>query len=411
MGVAAAVAAPAVLLAGCAGTAPDPVPSPEAEPAPAFDGVIGQDWVEHEGAGEALDHVYAVWSGFGALWALRDNGPDATDTLLRSENAADWHEVELDPRMPGDISDQAQWYADDEQLLVAFSHYTAQFTVSPWLARYDGAEWSFHGPEDFGRPSPSGSLTLHTDSVQAVAPVGDSVLLLVGASWYDGGSSTIGCACNAPLVLHADGSAEWIAVQGGPLGRLDTFGGLDRLIPVDDGVLLVTSWLDGTSGFDARIHVLHSIDGLTWTERTGPSTTEAPVGELTEVVRSGGNWVTATLLRDRTARTEHVVLLHSSDGMDWTVAYRSEADQYRDIHTVIATETGFYAFPVSPLTDQNGSDVLFSADGRDWAVYSDAVTTPWGDTPEVLAATEVDGGLLVHTNERKDPLYLSGATP
>ncbi len=400
----------ALIATGCSSPAPDAeTPAPELEAPPEFDGVVGRDWVQVPTEQGSLSGAYAIRHGLGSLWALRDD--DGTDSLITSTDGMTWVDVPLDPRLPDDIEVSASLYVDDERIVVAYSEqFDERRQVAPWIAIGDGEQWEFLAPDEIGRPSVQGSLTLWTSGISGIAPVGDSLVFLVGASWYDGGSSTIPCACSAPLVVHPDGSIEWNAVQGSALGQLDSFGGEEQLVTVDDGVLLVTTWGDDASGQKQVFHVFHSADGLTWEDRSAASSVENISSTLAPIARSESAWLTATIVSEGFGEPEQVVLLASPDGIDWEAVYNSESDEFNRIRAVVAGDEGFYAFPLPPTGDRNGADVLYSPDAIEWTAYSNALKSPLGSLG-VESAVAVEGGLVVLTFDDAAPLWVSGQTP
>lgn len=416
--IAAGIASLATLtfLAGCATDPPIPTaPSVTPEVEPVFDGVVGRDWIQIPTETDALEDVYWVDYGVGALWALRDEG-DRTDVLLTSTDAITWTEVPLG--LPDDLRAYPTPYADDDRIVLAFG------SGEPWIVIGDGDSWNVLTPDDISDPVISGTRKPVFMRVFDIAPIGDSLLFLFGTRYDD--SQGLPCHCRSPLVLHPDGSTEWVAVEGSVLGQLDTFGGytdsgangryraLRHLFPTDNGVLLVTSWSEGQG---QEIRVLESSNGLDWEDRTPSSRFAGLTGPLAVVVGDERGWVTATMTRDSGDVTdpERLTLLASPDGIEWAPAFSSDLDEYPDIATVEVTDDGFFAFPFPRTTgDRDGADVLFSPDSIEWTTYSNALVNelPGGFTESlrVRSVVAVDGGLLVLTTEVDAPLWVSGTT-
>lgn len=409
-----AVLAATVLLTACAPSGPEPELKPD--PEPTFAGVVGQDWVMVPVDDGALDDVYWMGHGAGALWALRDE-PERTDTLLTSTDAIFWTEVPLD--IPDDLVRYPTPYVDDDRIVLAFG------TAQPWIVIGDGTDWEILSPDDIADPAITGGTRVLFMGVFDIAPIGDSLLFLQGTRYDD--AEFLPCHCRAPLVLHPDGSSEWVAVEGSPLGRADTFGGytpaaaaigdyraFGHLIPTDDGILLVTSWSEGGGH---QLRVLHSTDGLAWENRT-PSDGNPEVSALTRLVGNDHGWVTATFVKDGLEATDpqRVVLLTSPDGVSWESTFSSDPDEYTGIRHLSATEDGFFAFPYPDFRDHDGADVLFSPDGVEWTRYANVLhleheVPALSDSLGVRAVSAIGQGLLVFTSEPDAPLWVSGATP
>ena len=399
------------LLAGCASPTPDPEPSaPESEAEPGFDGVVGRDWVEIPTAAGALDGVTAIDYGLGALWALRDL--DGSKALLTSTDAIRWEEVPLDPRRPADTSGVMAFYVDDERIVVAHNDNDRR---APWVAIGDGTDWRFISPDDIGGPVVTGDDPLQIRGIADIAPVGDSLLILMSVNWERPGGGTVPCSCTAPLVVHPDGSTEWIADEYGLLGTAkDAFAAHD-LMPVDDGGLLITNG-GRVEGPGTEFQVFHSANGLDWEDRTRPSIVLSSTDVQARVVRNADAWLTASTVREGDVTSpRRVVVLASDDGITWEPVFYSGDDEYDSsgrIGASAATGDGFFLLLSRPRF--KATDVLYSTDTVEWTTYRDALQFDFSST--VASVVPVDGGLLALavevaiTPEEPARLWVSGAT-
>ncbi|MER3388966.1 MAG: hypothetical protein RJQ01_02940 [Microcella sp.] len=397
-------------LAACSSPAPDGgLSTPEAEAPRAFDGVVGRDWVEIDTAGDVFDDVSRIDYGLGALWAMRN------DTLLTSTDAVTWTEVPLDPRRPAGASEfPPLLYFDEERIVVAERDSGG---AAPWIAIGDGSDWDFFSPDEIGSPVVTGDSPLSIRNVVDIAPVGDSLLFLVGVNWEDPGRGTVPCSCTAPLVLHPDGSSEWVAVENSLLGTPNNSFASHDLLLVDDGVLLITM---GTRDDEAGVGIqtFFSANGIDWVDRTAPSIALSGTNILAPVVRKNSRWLTAATVRDgEVTEPDRVVLLASDNGIDWEPVFYGGDDEYDapqgSIGATVASDDGFFVFLSHPRL--RATDVLYSADTVEWTTFREAFQF---ETPIVVdSIVAVEGGLIAlsrHlplTTETPSRLWVSGATP
>lgn len=388
------------LLTGCSAGAPAP------EPEPAFDGVVGRDWVEIPTDLEQMsDFELPTGStaptlryGMDALWLTLGNA------VYSSSDGSTWDQVPLDPRRPADLWGSPVVYADDERVVIAQRD---RVNPAPWVTIGDGSEWEHIAPDEISPPSVSGSRPLEVRGIYGIAPIGDSLLILMGVQWVPEGGGSVPCNCASPLVLHPDGSSDWVAVQDSVLGPSGSFFSAKRLFPVDDGILLITS--AGRDGSGIEIKTYHSINGIEWTDRTQTSIALYAGAGNAPAVRNDTAWLTVGDVRDAVddavAPTRAGVLV-SEDGVDWTVVYTAEDDEYYGTGMVAATENDFYVLV--------NSDVISSPDTVEWTVHRDALAVfsplslqsvvAMGDGLIALTADTRSGG------EEPPRLWVSGAT-
>lgn len=358
-----AVLAAVAVLTGCAADAPAP------DPEPTFDGVVGLDWVEIPTDPALMSGfdvpagstVPALRYGMGALWLTL--GYD----VYSSSDGSTWDQVPLDPRRPADLFGSPIVYADDERIVIAQRD---RVNPAPWITIGDGSEWEHIAPDEIGSPSVSGSRPLEFRGIYGISPIGDSLLILMGVQWVPEGGGSVPCNCASPLVLHPDGSSDWVAVQDSLLGPSGSFFSAKRLFPVEDGILLITS--AGRDGPGIEVKTYHSADGIDWTDRTQTSIALYSGYGNAPAVRNDIAWLTVGATRDSLdidadpTLPDRTLVLVSDDAVDWHVVYTSADDEYWGTGQVAATESGFYVLI--------GSDVISSPDTVEWTVHRDALT-------------------------------------
>ena len=265
-----------------------------------------------------------------------------------------------------------------------------------------------------GTSSGSSVIAYSTDGVTWTTTSGafDNAFL-TGVTWNGtrfvavGGRSSGSSASNltaSGMVLHSADGVTWTAASGaldGAFLNAVTWNGT-RFVAVGG----TWSWSPSESTFDVAPVVVHSTDGVTWTDASGTGTLDDS-SYLRGVTWGGGRFV-AVGQSDASGRA---TIVHSADGVTWTDA--SGADALDDASYLRGVTWGNGVFVAvgtgSDIVDTNtgeesprGAMIMRSTDGDTWSAVSRAGAlagslrgVTWGGTRFVAVGEGADGWTIL----------------